>query len=185
MNPKKSVGVILFKTEFKTGDIIFIQNNHPIAWLIRLFTRSAWSHTASILVLDGYAFVVEATIFGVKMQPIETHSFWRKLHTIGRLKGRGDTENSITQFFLMRAVGKRYDIAYTLIYQPIYQISKRWLKRKNKGKLVQILEHILQIDGTSKRKYYACSELSADVIGLDTTLSPQGLYENREIEIIK
>ena len=172
-------------TTLSTGDIIFIQNNHPIAWLIRLFTRSQWSHTASILVLDKYVFVVEATILGVKMQPIQTHSFHKKKHAIGRKGGIGEMGIVFAQFFLMRAVGKRYDLKYTLIYQPVYQITKRWLKRKRKSRFMQMLERILQIEGAGRRKYYACSELSADVIGLDTKLSPQGLFESREIEIIK
>lgn len=162
-------GLYMNKMDYKTGDILF-SNWQPrlfkprtwISAMIRLFTKSYWSHTAVIRLDHGKVFVFESTIGGGKLTPIE---LW--------LRGKNvlvyRPNESIHELYLIEYIGKvRYDYINTLIQQPFYQITGKWIGRKKEGDI-----------------FYNCSELISWVYNVSDSYkrTPAWLYRHREAAI--
>lgn len=47
-----------------TGDLVLFRGRGPIAWLIRIWTRSAWDHCGVVWVVEGLHMVLEARLIG-------------------------------------------------------------------------------------------------------------------------
>ena len=48
----------------QTGDLVMFRGRGPVAWLIRVWTRSAWDHCGVLWVIEGVPCVIEARFSG-------------------------------------------------------------------------------------------------------------------------
>ena len=48
----------------QTGDLVMFRGRGPIAWLIRVWTRSAWDHCGVLWICEGVPLVIESRFKG-------------------------------------------------------------------------------------------------------------------------
>lgn len=155
------------ETKLKIGDILQFSRLGAMSILIRVMTRSKYSHSACYM---GDGLIVESFFGGVRLQP--THILENESFDVYRHKNakRKDLEKATRWMWLQ--CGKGYDLLGIL------------------GILLVLLGKKEENNFDSKRKYW-CSELVADGylyagIPLDvekrtSTISPDGLSKDSNL----
>lgn len=136
--------------------VLFLRSSSIIGWLIRLITRAPFNHVAIIHKGRMYESdrngVVEINIMSYLRHNIEI----RNIPTNISEHGLQDNIDSLVK------VSKplRYDYTNLLLWQPIYQLTGRWIGRGTANELI-------------------CSEFVARVLEMDDPdrISPKNLYK--------
>lgn len=70
----------------QTGDLVMFRGRGLVAWLIRVWTRSAWDHSGILLIVEGEPMVSEARFFsGVALNALANRmADGPTLHPTGR-----------------------------------------------------------------------------------------------------
>lgn len=149
-----------------TGDVLHCQGERLISKLIRLFTKSRFSHTAICLRIEGVLFVADSQRDGTHLRPFDD---WMKKYSykFEVMKLHTDTSGiykaSIKNRILDEIGTKSYDYWSLFWYHPRYILTGKWKgKRERKG----------------ADKFY-CSEFVSYCLDYDEWFKhdPQSLFE--------
>jgi len=149
-----------------TGDVLHCQGSRFISKLIRLVTKSRFSHTAIAVRLEGVLYIADSQRDGTHLRPFndweEKYKYQYEIHKIN-MHVRVGYQKEIKVKILDEIGTKKYDYASLLYYYPRYIITGKW-----KGKKLR----------TASDKFY-CSEFVAYCLDFDYwyRTSPQDLYE--------
>ncbi len=147
----------------KPGDILHCSGSRLISKLIKLFTKSKFSHTALYLEIWGQPYVIDAQKDGVNVRPFEE---WKKKYNYSYTVSRDESlsEDQIKEL-CKRALSKTghtaYDIESLILRQPWKLISGKWK----------------EVGNTQEKMY--CSEFVAWTYQIPEyyKMSPEDLYE--------
>ena len=149
----------------QNGDILHCRSNGVLGKAIRLASRGKFNHTAIVIIIDGEIFIAEAQNNGVNLKTFDN---WQLKYNYDYVVSRylfGSKEWG--KAFRKRALSKigvtGYDYVSLFVWQPVLQITGKWLGRKG--------------EKAEKRMY--CSEFAPythNVID-GFKMSPQAFYE--------
>lgn len=150
----------------KSWDILLVRWVSRLSKAIRWFTKWMYNHAWVFVEIWGELFIIEAEKNWIRSKfRREEYSKreWREFAIIES----PDVEDKKVWMLCVPFVGvQKYDFASLLIYQPLYQLTGKWLGRKNNG----------------ENRFY-CSEFAAYVrnklFGIFDkwySMSPQDLY---------
>ncbi|MBN1250650.1 MAG: hypothetical protein JXR51_15000 [Bacteroidales bacterium] len=177
------------KFTIQIGDVLVLQNKNPLSWLIRIFTRSDYSHTE---VFIGEKYTVGSAIAGVRKVEFDPGD---KKYAVMRhkklLNGLSQEDKDYLLNRINSKIGTKYDFKFTFLYQPSKQFTYRWLKvnpdkfRKTKfyKKIIKPIKRLLDVGTFLADDKFACSEYTGWVLKLKRwdTLSPQDVFEHQEL----
>ena len=144
------------------GDILHCFSDELLSKAIRKVSDSKYSHTAMVIEIWGHLFVIDSQAKGTTLKTLDD---WKNKYNYKYDISR--PTNGITNEIRVRAVGKcgdtPYDFTSLIIFQPIYQLTGKWLGRKGKK--------------SEKRMY--CSELVCYVYSIPFAYSnaPQDVFD--------
>jgi len=151
---------------FKHGDVLHCRRKNLLSRLIRFATRSQFSHTAMIVIMNDQIFVADSQADGTNLR---TYQNWMNKYQYEFIVSReidlpyDEMISALRDDRLKSIVGVTgYDFLSLFWYQPRYIISGKWRgKRKDEAK---------------DRMF--CSEFVAYVIGMPNwwKASPQALF---------
>lgn len=158
--------------ELKTGDILNCTGNKLLSKLIRLFTKSEFSHTAIFIEIWGEPFIIDAQKDGTQLRPFNK---WADKYNYKYEVRRAPYELNVTNFSkrMTSKLGTKYDVKSLVIGQPIEIFTGKWVTDKK--------------EEYTKKMY--CSEFVAWCYGIEDyyKMSPEDIYrwqiENKFIEI--
>lgn len=113
--------------ELRTGDILHCRGKGIVSRLIRAFTKSPYSHTATVVVIVGETYIIDSQRKGTHLKPYHhwLKSYGYRYH-VSRVLGINKEE------FTRRALSKAdmgYDYKALLLRHPLALIKKRWRKQ--------------------------------------------------------
>lgn len=138
----------------REGDVLFCYRGSLLSRLIRLATRSQYSHTAMILRIDGELKVVEAQRKGMHILSFEK---WRKKYnytfSVYTMEYHNQKENMPLVYHRFNTLGPSvgYDFASLFFYKPKFLITGKWSGKRYDKALNRVF----------------CSELTAYLLGLN------------------
>lgn len=118
-------------TNLKTGDVLHCRNNRLISRLIRLATKSKWSHTAIYMEVYGVPCIIEAQSNGVNIKTFEN---WEKEYGYYWEAHRNLNLGNETAFryrVMDKAGVTGYDFDDLLIKHPWRILTGKWRREPN------------------------------------------------------
>lgn len=151
------------KNELKPGDILHCSGSRVISKLIKMFTKSKFSHTALYLEIWGQPYIIDAQKDGVNVRPFEE---WSKKYNYSYTVSRDNSlDSDKIKELCKRALSKTghtaYDIESLILRQPWKLLTGKWKEV-----------------GNNEEKMY-CSEFVAWVYQVPDyfKMSPEDLYD--------
>ena len=148
--------------ELKTGDILNCSGKNLLSKIIKLFTKSRFSHTAIFIEIWGEQFIMDAQKDGIQLRPFKE---WVKKYNYDYEIRRAPYELNQVNFSkrMTSRLGTPYDVKSLVIGQPIEIFTSKWVTDKH--------------EDYTKKMY--CSEFVAWCYGVQEyyKMSPQDLYE--------
>jgi hypothetical protein len=148
--------------ELKTGDILNCTGKKLLSKIIKMFTKSRFSHTAIFIEIWGEKFIMDAQKDGIQLRPFNQ---WIKKYDYDFEVRRASFEINQTTFSkrMTSRLGTQYDVKSLVIGQPIEIFTGKWVTDKH--------------EDYTKKLY--CSEFVAWCYGVEDfyKMSPQDVYE--------
>jgi hypothetical protein len=148
--------------ELKTGDILNCTGKKLLSKIIKLFTKSRFSHTAIFIEIWGEQFIMDAQKDGIQLRPFKE---WVKKYNYDYEVRRAPYEINQVNFSkrMTSRLGTPYDVKSLVIGQPIEIFTGKWITDKH--------------EDYTKKLY--CSEFVAWCYGVESyyKMSPQDVYE--------
>ena len=120
------------KEQLTHGDILHCRGSRLISRLIMRFTKSRWSHTALVVVVEGELFIIDAQRDGVNMRPFDA---WHKKYGYTMEVSRPDIM-AMPPGLRKRALSKigvtAYDFESLFLRYPWMLITGKWKNRGDK-----------------------------------------------------
>lgn len=117
--------------KLKTGDILHCRANRLISRLIRLFIKGWSNHTATVVIIWGQTYILEAQRKGVHLIPLDE---WIKKYDYEVIVARPNNPNFTEKMFATKALKKvgNTGYAYTSIifHHPWAVITGKWRHQK-------------------------------------------------------
>ncbi|MCB1712312.1 MAG: hypothetical protein KDH96_07510 [Candidatus Riesia sp.] len=142
--------------KFKTGDILHCYRNTLVSKLIKLFTKSKYSHTATIVMCWGQPYVIDVQNNGVQPKPLE---YWLKKYKykfiIARHPQLIKPEDQYARQAFAKVSVNKYDYISLLFIHPIYALTGIWLAKGDPDRRKDICsEYVARLyDLKSPEKY--------------------------------
>lgn len=148
--------------ELKTGDILNCTGNKLLSKIIKLFTKSKFSHTAMFVEVWGEKFIMDAQKDGIQLRPFKN---WTEKYNY-KYEVRRSPFNINEKEFSKRAMSKlgtQYDVKSLVVGQPIEIFTGRW---------------VIDNERDFTKKMY-CSEFVAWCYGISDyyKMSPEDLHK--------
>jgi glycosyltransferase involved in cell wall biosynthesis len=122
--------------ELKTGDILICRGNGKLSSIIKKVTKSEWSHTAQILVINDKVYVIDAQKEGILLRNLE---FWKREYEYEFMIYRDKYPISDKAFIsnALQYCGLKYDFVglATGLFRTIFNFSSMPDKYRKNGKL--------------------------------------------------
>lgn len=159
--------------DLKTGDVLNCTGKKLLSKLIRLFTKSKFSHTAVYIEIWGESFIMDAQKDGIQLR---TFNKWTKEYNYEYEVRRAPFEINEKNFSkrMTSRLGTPYDVKSLVIGQPIEIFTGKWVTDKH--------------EDYTKKLY--CSEFAAWCYGVEDyyKMSPEDFHNwqiNNKFEIVK
>lgn len=126
----------------KTGDILFCSGKKLLSKLIRLFTKSEWSHTALFIEIWGQPYIIDAQKNGINVKEFNE---WVKEYGY-KYEVRRSPKLIDEHTFSLKAMSKSgvtlYDFESLIIRQPLYLITRKWEEKKSEDERMYCSEYV-------------------------------------------
>lgn len=134
----------------KTGDIILCKRNTLISKLIRLWTKSDYSHTAMYINIWDQAYIIDAQIDGVNVRPFDKWLEDYKYDYVIFRNPNIDDYKSLSIKAMTKVGNTAYDFISLLFKQPFKIIFKKWNKSKNPEDKMYCSEFVMWVHNVNE-----------------------------------
>lgn len=147
----------------KTGDILHCSRNTLLAKVIKWFTKSKYSHTATVVECWGQTYIVDSQKAGFQPKPLE---HWLKKYKYKVVVARPEIGPKDPKTYAIKTFSKvsvsKYDYFALLIVHPIYALTGKWIAK-----------------GDPDRARDICAEIVARLWNIKEPykMTPQKMYE--------
>lgn len=153
--------------DLKTGDILLVSYSHFNGYLIRVWTRSLWTHPALVLVENGITYVLEASMYGwengMLKLPFDVWVRYNKKHVLGSIRINKEIDSKKVSKYFNKLLDKDLDLFGPSWIRFLQNKPYEEIIMRKKIICVEAIVHILQRMNVIKKKISFSSFFPSDI----------------------